>query len=492
MKKKIWIRLFIRITAIFAAFVLILTLANSTLLFNYFLMNEKKALVNTAKTIENLDFSDSDAVTSLLTNSEDQINFVVEIFDDSGSTLYTTYNQQIWKIPDRPEMFRPDSKRKYRILESEPYKDGIISTVVDDGTNTEYLMYSVTYPNGNTAEIRVGKQILENSADIASRFVLIIATICLAVSLVWVIFFAKSFSKPIAEMNATARDMADLNFERKLTPKSEDEIGQLAVSINELSEKLDATLGDLRKSNAQLRNEIELERQIDSMRKGFVANVSHELKTPISIIQGYAEGLKLGVSDDPGAYCDVIIEESQRMNRLVLGLLELSRYESGQMVLEKETFDLVEICGSLCRKVERKAAENSVSISCDFPNSAMVSANADKVEQVLQNYIGNAISHVNKSGRITVKIRETENGFKTEVTNTGSHIPEDETEQIWQSFYRGDHSRKRDESRFGLGLSIVRSIMELHGKEYGVYNTENGVCFWFELDKAELPDDGKV
>jgi two-component system sensor histidine kinase VanS len=485
--KKIWIRLFCQMAAIFVVFVLLLTAANSAFLYKFFLASEKRSLVRTARLIENTGLSDEEALTKALESSEGQLNFMIEIRSAQGEILYTTFGQQIWNLHDKPDMFRPDLRRKYRTLEEENFAEGTLSTVTDIGTNAEYLMYTVIYSDGNTAEIRVQKQIMKNSAAIASQFVIILAFICLALSLLWILFYTRRFSRPITEMNEIAKDMADLKFDRKVRSSGSDEIGQLAVSINELSEKLDTTLGDLRQANAQLRDEIELERQIDTMRKTFIANVSHELKTPISIIQGYAEGLKLGVSDNPGEYCDVIMEESGRMNRMVYSLLELSQYESGQMKIQKERFDLGDMVFSLCRKMQKRAAESDAELRFETDRPVMVLADADRVEQVVSNYLNNALSHVAKGGRITVSIHPRPDAVRVEVYNTGAQIPEEEIGALWQSFYRGDRSRKREESRFGLGLSIVRSIMELHGRPYGVYNMADGVCFWFELEPADQP-----
>lgn len=485
MHKKIWIRLFFQMAAIIIVFVLLLTAANSTLLYTFFLVSEQRSLVQTAKLIEDTGLSDEEALTTALESSEKQLNFTIEIRSAQGEFLYTTFGQQIWDLHNRPDMFKPDMRRKYRTLEEEPFADGTLSTVADMETNAEYLMYAVTYENGNTAEIRVPKQIMKNSAAIASQFVTMVAFICLFLSLIWILFYARRFSRPITEMNEIARDMADLKFDRKVRCSGKDEIGQLAVSINELSTKLDATLDDLRQANAQLRDEIELERQIDTMRKTFIANVSHELKTPISIIQGYAEGLKLGVSDTPEEYCDVIMEESSRMNRMVHSLLELSQYESGQMKIHKTRFDLGDMVSSLCRKMQKKAADCGAELLFEADPPVPVQADADRIEQVVSNYLSNALCHVSRGGKITVSIFRRPGAVRTEVYNTGAPIPEGEMDALWQSFYRGEQSRKREGSRFGLGLSIVRSIMELHGRPYGVFNTGDGVCFWFELEPAD-------
>ena len=168
-----------------------------------------------------------------------------------------------------------------------------------------------------------------------------VSVICFLLSIIWVLIFARQFSRPIAEMNEITEDMAKLNFNRKLKIDRQDEIGQLASSVNALSESLNTALTELTETNAKLRDDIEEERRLDAMRRGFVANVSHELKTPIAIISGYAEGLKLNINEESKEeYCNTIIDESRRMNRLVLSILELSRYESGQIPINRSDFDI--------------------------------------------------------------------------------------------------------------------------------------------------------
>lgn len=486
MRKKIWIRLFVRISAIFAAFVAVLMIANGTMLYRYYEDSARRTIISAERSLRSLDLDSCtvDEVASALSVVEGQ-NFIIDIYDPDGRTVYTTMGNLLWDLHDQEGPEPKERRHRYKIIGEEKHGEYKFMNIVDNVSGSEYIMYNAALKNGYTATMRVQKLMMENSADIANRFLLVVAIICLGASIFWVIVFTKQFSKPISDMNVISRKMANLDFSEKLTPTSEDEIGQLAVSINELSEKLDETLLDLRKSNAQLRDEIELERRIDAMRKDFVANVSHELKTPISIIQGYAEGLKLGVCDNPESYCDTILEESIRMNRLVLDLLELSRYESGQISIDRCSFNVASLVLSLCRKLSVRSEEAGAEIVTDRCEDVFVFADPVHIEQVISNYLSNAISHVNRGGKITVEVT-TENGLAVvRVENTGHHIAEEEMPMLWQSFYRSDKSHKRDSSRFGLGLSIVKSILELHGRECGVYNTEDGVCFWFNLDLAE-------
>ena len=284
-------------------------------------------------------------------------------------------------------------------------------------------------------------------------------------------------------MNEITEDMAKLNFNRKLKIDRQDEIGQLASSVNALSESLNTALTELTETNAKLRDDIEEERRLDAMRRGFVANVSHELKTPIAIISGYAEGLKLNINEESKEeYCNTIIDESKRMNRLVLSILELSRYESGQIPINRSDFDISQMTDDMLRRI---FANKNITAENRLPEGLLINADPLQTEQVLKAYLENAASHTPEGGSVTVSANETDGVIRISVTNTGSHISEELMPQIWQSFFRGDTSHKRESSRFGLGLSIVSAIMKLHSRSCGVYNTENGVCFWFEADAAK-------
>jgi len=482
LKGKLWVRIFIRIAAIFAAFVIILTCCNRWFLPGFFKSSEKKLLREQAHEIAALNLENRSEVAAHLSGISDRYNFEVEIFNERGEVLFTSYGSQIidFHYKDNPGLMM--NHKKLEVLESETEADGsVFETALDRHTHTEYLIYRSDMGGGVYAELRVQTGLLENSADIAERFIGIIALFCLAAALVWTYFSARRISRPISEMSEITRSMANLSFDKKVNVDSSDEIGQLGGAVNELSEKLSATLIDLQKSNAQLRNEIELERSLDSMRRGFVANVSHELKTPISIISGYAEGLKLDINPEAREkYCDTIIDESNRMNKLVLSLLELSKYESGQVPLKIESFSL----SSLAREMAKKIF-NDAKIELILPEGEYIAfADPLQIEQVIKSLLENAKSHTPEGGCVEVKILDGEE-YTLEIHNSGSHIDEEKMPQIWQSFFRGEESHKREESRFGLGLSIVSAICRMHGKDCGVYNTESGVCFWVNIDKAK-------
>ncbi len=485
LKKKLWFRIFIRIGAIFLAFVLLLTVCNTAFLTGYYKVSKEKELKGASHKIKNLDISDTAAVLEVIGDIQDKYSFDVEIYNSSGKTLFSSSGGQMMDF-----LFSDNDKlhmnhNPLRAEQSKTYSDGsVMETSVDKRTGNKYLVYRFSLKNSAiTGEIRTNYSVIKNSADIANKFITIIAVAMLFVSLIWIFIFSRKISRPISKMSVITGKMAELDFHEKLSIDSEDEIGQLAESINDLSGKLDSTLKELKASNAQLRDEIELERSLDAMRKGFVANVSHELKTPISIIRGYAEGLKVGInSDNREKYCDTIIDESQRMNKLVLSLLNLSKYESGQVISVKTDFEIT----SLIKTVTGRIFEGSnADIVFDMPEKVMVNADADLIEQIIKSYVENARAHIDDKGTLRVSLNENDNNeYVISVFNTGSHIDEEIMPQIWQSFFRGDKSHNRQSGRFGLGLSIVSAIVKIHNKSCGVYNTENGVCFWFSVDKA--------
>ena len=283
-------------------------------------------------------------------------------------------------------------------------------------------------------------------------------------------------------MNEIAKDMSNLNFERKIESAGENEIGQLAVSINELSDSLNTALQTLKEKNRKLEDDIEAERRLDSMRKAFIANVSHELKTPIAIINSYAEGLKLDINPvSREEYCNTIISEGERMNKLILSILELSKYESGQVKPDLKTFLIYEMTESVAKGI---FFGKEISFENNIPKDTLVLADASQIELVLTALLENAAAYTPKGGKVKTEC-SFDGNIRISIYNTGSHISDEEMPQIWQSFYRGDSSHKRDSSHFGLGLSVVSAIIKLYGTNCGVYNTDDGVCFWFELKSAE-------
>ncbi len=484
MKKKLWIKLFLSIAVIFAAFVIVIAIANSALLTGYFQIKEERLLIENSKQLTDLDLSRTEEVRNRITEISDKYNFDIEIYEKNGRILYTTIGSQMMDYI-HSGFDRPGFSMNHEQMETKKqtvYDDGtVIEIAVSKFTNKEYLLCKKE-SGGIITELRIQTDILENSAEVASEFIVIIAVICLAASLVWIFIFSKKFTSPITKMSGITEKMSELDFTEKVTIRSNDEIGQLGESINNMSDKLDSALGELRLANAKLTDEIELERRLDVMRKAFVANVSHELKTPLSIISGYAEGLKLNVnSASKDTYCDTIIDETERMNRLVPSILELSKYESGQIPFNNESFDISSLASSLAERILSKRTDATTENL--IPENTLVYSDPLQTEQILKSYLENAAVHTKANGKIVLSADDIGDKLKVKIFNEGERIDREIMPDIWQSFYRADKAHSRDEGRFGLGLSIVSAIVKAAGCSCGVYNTDDGVCFWFTVDK---------
>ncbi|EJP87629.1 HAMP domain-containing protein [Bacillus cereus] len=298
-------------------------------------------------------------------------------------------------------------------------------------------------------------------------------------------YYSKIIVKPLIKMNRVTKKMANFDFSEKLPVTADDEIGGLSGSINTLSVNLKDRIDRLNVANTKLQQDIERERQLEKTRKEFISGVSHELKTPLSVIRSFAEGIKDGVSKDTSYYTDVILEETENMNRLIVEMLELAKLESGTYKLDMTTFSIGELTQQVYTKLLFSMEEKHLQVNVDADPSILVKANRSRIEQVVVNLLSNAIRYTPDGEKIQVSIIEAEDTVKIEIENTGNPIPEESLEKIWDRFYRLDASRSRHTGGTGLGLSIVKNILDLHHAEYGVYNTTNSVVFYFNLQKIK-------
>lgn len=278
--------------------------------------------------------------------------------------------------------------------------------------------------------------------------------------------------------------MANLNFDAKYTSTSEDEIGVLGNNLNRMSGELEKTISELRTANNELQKDIEKKEQIDEMRKEFLSNVSHELKTPIALIQGYAEGLQECINDDQESrefYCDVIIDEAAKMNNMVKKLLSLNQLEFGNDTVNMERFDLTELVKGVVQSAQLLASQKEAEIRFLQEEPISVWGDEFKIEEVVTNYVSNALNHVDFEKKIEIKAVKRGDVVRLSVFNTGARIPEEDLDKIWIKFYKVDKARTREYGGSGIGLSIVKAIMDSMNQKCGVINYENGVEFWFEL-----------
>lgn len=488
MKSSIRRRLFLQVAFIIVLIGATIMILISQFLAPFYLWNEKRILTNISAEI-NAAINEPN-FNERMHAYESKYNVIIDIYNKRGISFYTTFFSSAYQRPNTLSTYRPS---QMLVINRQLNDDGTyFDERMEVSNNIKYIVFcSNNNAMGYNVDLYVQKDAIETSAQYANRFIFMITGAAVLLSVIWAFVYSKRFTKPLIQMNDVTRDMAEMDFTQKCLTATHDEIGELGHSINHLSDTLAVALHDLQEKNAQLEKDIERERSLEKMRREFIANVSHELKTPIAIIRGYAEGLQINVREDPARcldYADVIVDEANNMNTMVLDLLELSKYETGHATLNREIFNISDFVCKILEKNTIRLDESGI-LSYNRVGSGLYGdGDVGKLEQILNNYISNAVSHCKDPKRIEIDCRDVGDAYRLSVFNTGDRIPVSEMENLWVSFYRSDKAHNRDQGRFGLGLSIVRAIQETHGLGYGVDNRENGVSFWFDIKKADLSE----
>ncbi len=408
-------------------------------------------------------------------------NISIAVIDSDYNVVYTNVREKQMMVVqlfgylyDKSHQEVLDTTDNYDICKS-----------VDPQNNTEYLTMWGSFDNGDIFIIRSPLESIRVAVTLFNRFIGIVGGCVILVSCFLAWYFSKKITEPIKELATLSQKMADLDFEAKYTSGGSDEIGVLGENFNRMSEKLEQTISNLKEANYKLQKDIEQKEKRENMRSEFLGNVSHELKTPIALIQGYAEGLKEGVNDDPESrefYCEVIMDEAGKMNRMVKNLLALNQLEFGEDDVQFDRFDITSLIAGVLQSLDILIEQKDAQIIFRHKDPIYVWADEFKVEQVVRNYVNNALNHVDGEKVIEIKITQENDVAKITVFNTGTPIPEEDLPHIWEKFYKVDKARTREYGGNGIGLSIVKAIMESFGKGYGAINHTNGVEFWFELD----------
>lgn len=362
-----------------------------------------------------------------------------------------------------------------------------VQKVYDSRLLDDYIELWGTLDNGNFILIRTPIQGIKDNVHISNTFITYIGIVTLIIGIIAAFVLSSYISKPIKQLSNIAERMSELDFDIKYDGKDKGEIGLLGKSMNNMSQKLEENISQLKTANLELQRDIDKKEKLEKMRTDFLSNVSHELKTPIALIQGYAEGLKEGITDDPESmdfYCSVIMDEAAKMNNMVKRLLTLNQIEFGEDELVMERFDINELVKSVVNANELRATQKNLSITYDILDTPLyVWADEYKVEEVVTNYLSNAINHCCNENIIKIKVGHIDkDNVRVSVFNTGNNIPEADIEHIWEKFYKVDKARTREYGGNGIGLSIVKAIVESMGKTCGVNNLPDGVEFWFDLD----------
>ena len=475
---------------LFLLSMVITTVINGLFLEHYYISRKTEVLKEAVEKLENLEIeTDSDGNSSAVVSdemfkdcSENNLTWVMSTSD--GQTICSVgNNEDMLQARLVGYVYDLDQKKgKEKVLQKND--NYVIQQVSDRFAGMEYVESWGELESGCYFLIRTPLESIRESVAISNSFYFYVGIGIIALSglVVWVI--TKRITKPISELTQLSTKMSELDFDAKYHSQAGNEIDELGENFNRMSEQLEKTISELKSANNQLLKDIENKEKIDQMRQEFLNNVSHELKTPIALVQGYAEGLKENISDDPESrefYCDVIMDEAAKMNKLVKNLLTLNQLESGRDEVSMERFDIVSLIRGVLQSMDIMIQQKEAKVSFEASEPVYVWADEFKIEEVVTNYTSNALNHLN--GEKEIGVIPEDDRVRVTVFNTGTPIPEEDVPKLWNKFYKVDKARTREYGGSGIGLSIVKAIMEGLHQQYGVQNYDNGVEFWFTLDR---------
>lgn len=492
------LRLAVILVGITAGTVMIGILINNTFLGNYYTVTKQEELTDMYDTINRI-FVYDEYIDGVIYRDDDIQNLRTRSYNLGMQMLIidTSYRVCFANVPSsdaqddenllkriRAIVFNMDNENKNILEQTDNYQ---MYTYKSSENGSNYIEMYGELDCGYLFLVRITNESIMEMVSVANRFYLNVGLVITLFGILLTGFIAARVTKPIRELADVSKRMSNLDFDVKYMGNSKDEIGVLGESMNEMSDALEKTISELKTANNELKKDIEEKTEIDQLRKEFIANVSHELKTPIAIIQGYAEGLKESVNDDAESrnfYCDVIVDEAVRMNKMVKKLLTLNQIEFGNIQPEYERFDIVQTIDNILNQTQILLSEKGATV--DFDNSKPVYVWSDEfqIEEVITNYLSNAINHLDKERIIRINVVPSGGVVRVSVENTGENIPEDTLDRIWDKFYKVDKARTREYGGSGIGLSIVKAIMASIHMNCGVKNTTAGVEFWFEVENS--------
>lgn len=406
-------------------------------------------------------------------------NYNIKYKSDNVSEINNTYISNMQKMFRNGEIpsstFRIDGflniPSKYIGINSVLYSNSVEINERDNKENDTFVAV--------TEEVYTDDNYL-----VLQKYSIYIFSIAIIFVVILAVIFSHIITRPILKIRDTTARMTKLDFTKKCDYIANDEIGELSESINFLAEKLDDTIEQLKEANENLKGDLEVQREIDKLRKDFIASVSHEFKTPLTLIRGFNEVIMENrvSGEELHEAQNIIMDEVDRMDKLVQDLLELSKLESAAYELDESEFNCIDLLNSIAEKYTIAMKEKCINFHCEFGNEpVLVYADKSRIEQVVMNFITNALLNTKDEKTIILKTEVIGDVIAILVFNEGNHIIESEKEKIWDKFYRTDKSRSKKTGGTGLGLAICKEILEKHGSSYGVENIENGVEFYFTL-----------
>ena len=487
------IKLFATLCVIVLLIISLLILLNNFVLGKFYIYNKTQNLKE-AYTIINEFYNknyEQNEINSELEKIAIKNDFDILIKNHYNENIYISNKDFFTGILQMSKMTSRNSIEKSDVIEKRDNYQ--ITESFDDTTNIKYIILMAILDNEYNIYIRMPMASIEESVTISNKFLYIIAIFVILFGGIIISVVSRRFSKPIEELDESAKKMANLDFSQKYSvSQANDEIDNLGVSINELSKKLESTINQLKTTNLELEKDVEEKSHIDEMRKSFISDVSHELKTPIALIQGYSEGLMENINTDEESkkfYAEVILDEATKMDKLVKRLLELMKLEYGKLNFNNSNFNIIELEREIVRKSHVIIEKENIKLEMQDEEDIVVYADEFYIDQVFTNYLTNAIKYcteINSEKRVKITNQIKDNKVRITVFNTLEGLTEQELARIWNRFYKIDESRNRDNGGSGIGLSLVKAIMNNYGYEYGAKNVVGGIEFYFDLPLGNL------
>lgn len=399
-----------------------------------------------------------------------ETNAVFWVEDQNGSVVYPIGTST------ETEVISGDTAITFD--EDTPYID------VNSSGKTSTSFYPITLKDGNayTLAVQVDLLVVQQTTEVLWSIFPYVVLMIFVLSLLCSWIYARYITRPIVRLSKTSEQMASLDFSGQCSIGREDELGCLAQNLNSLSASLSTALNDLQAANEQLKADIEKEQELERQRIDFFSAASHELKTPLTILKGHLAGMlnKVNGYENHTEYMERSLAVVERMEKLVKELLYVSKAD-GNRRSEYKAVDFAEIVRVQIATVTDLLEEKKQRLEVNIPDRLSCEVEPAQMERAIQNILVNAIRYSPAGEIIRVSLVEVDDTVCCEVENTGVHIPEDALPRLFEAFFRTDTSRNRNTGGTGLGLYIVRKVMEMHHAEYGIKNTKSGVVFWLKL-----------
>ena len=462
----------------------------------YYTRTKKTALSENLESFRNRVLSPGETLIQSINDFEASNNTRLFIFGQNGTLQYMAYggNRIDGDYIEIINRFFGDLVTDKTLAEELLVNSSIISREYErsDGSIRYFLTASsINVLDADSFAISISSMVpINESARTIKNFFVYVFAGGFIVVVILAFLISQTVTRPIRKLTSSSKELARLNFDTKIDRTQKDEIGELAESLATLAANLKTALSELNEKNRLLEEDVLKSQKLENQRKDFIRDISHELKTPITLIQGYTEGLIDGISEEnKDEYLSIILDESKNMEKMVKDMIELSYTESDAFNLNKTEFNLSTVLVNSAAPFLDYPSEK-LSFNFNIENQYYIEADLDKLSTAIRNIIKNAMTYtdLHQEGQVDISLYEINKELILLIHNAPAHIEEAELENIWVQFYKKDRSRQRKDGSSGLGLSIIRNILEKHDLEYNLGNEGNGVAFVIRFKEYKCKD----